>query len=227
MTTRKNISITLKIGVIATSLGGVLLSLFTAQRDGYSHWARRLLYFTAQSNIWIGVTTLFVLLFSFTPQDEKRTRFLYTLRFIFTVSITMTALVFCGLLAPFAQQYDFSVFTLSSLFTHLLSPLFAVADFFVDRQPFPLTKRAVALSALPPVLYFSLSFVLEFFNVDFGKGTPYPYFFMNFRSPVGVFGFSRQPPFVMGTFYWFLFFPALLFAIAFLYRFLYNKKRLG
>ncbi len=227
MTTRKSISITLKILIIATSLGGVLLSLFTATKDGYSHWARRLLYFTAQSNIWIGVVTLFILLFSFTPYREKRTRILYTLRFVFTVSITMTALVFCGLLAPFAKQYDFSVYTLSSLFTHVLSPLFAIADFFVDKQPFPLTKRHVFLSALPPIIYFTVSFILEYFNVDFGKGTPYPYFFMNFRSPAGVFGFTATPPFIIGTFYWFLFFPSILFAVAFLYRFLYNKKGLG
>ncbi len=227
MTARKIISYILKIGIVATSLGGVLLSLFTAVKDGYSHWARRLLYYTAQSNIWLGVTTLFVLFFSLAPYRENREKRLYILRFIFTVSITMTGIVFCGLLAPFAPKYGFSVWSFSSILTHAVTPLLAVADFFIDKRAFPLNNQHVFLCMLPSIIYFFSAFVLEYFRVDFGRGQPYPYFFMNFRSPAGIFGFTHTPPFVMGTFYWFLLFPALLLGIAFLYKYFYNKKRLG
>ncbi len=223
MSARKTLSIIFKIFIVATSLGGVLLSLITAVADGYSHWARRLLYFTAQSNIWIGVITLFILFSYLMPYREKRERRLYLLRFYFIVSITMTGVVFCGLLAPFAPKYGFTVWSLSSLCTHVLTPVLAIVDFFVDKRAFPINKRHVFLSVLPSLFYFSTAFLLEYLRVDFGKGVPYPYFFMNFRSPVGVFGFSKNPPFIMGTFYWFLLFPTLLLFIAYLYRFLYNN----
>ncbi|MBQ7924519.1 MAG: hypothetical protein IJ329_04355 [Clostridia bacterium] len=225
MTVREKTSVTLKYLIVVASLGGVLLSLFTATKDGYSHWARRLLYFTAQSNIWIGVTTLFILLFSFTAYNEKREKRLYLFRFVFTVSITLTGVVFCGILAPFADKYGFRTWSFSSILTHALSPALSIADFFLDKRNFSIENKHVALCAVPPVLYFLTSFILEFFYVDFGRGEPYPYFFMNFRSPVGVFGFSSKPPFVMGTFYWFLIFPALLFIIAFSYKRLYNRKK--
>lgn len=220
MTARK--TILLKIFIIAFSLGGVLLSLFSAQKDGYSHWARRLLYFTAQSNLWIGFINLFILFSIFAPYNERREKRLYIIRYIFTVSITLTGIVFCGLLAPFASDYGFRTWALPSVFTHAVVPALAVIDFFLDRQFF-IENTHVALCILPPAVYFFLSFVLEFFYVDFGRGVPYPYFFMNFRSPVGVFGFSATPPFIMGTFYWFLLFPSLLYAIAFLYKKLYNR----
>ena len=225
MTVSKKLSVTLKIIIVATSLGGVLLSLITAAKDGYSHWARRLLYFTGQSNIWIGAVTLFALFFALTPHREKQTKNLFIARYVFTVSITMTGFVFCLLLAPFAHNYGFRTWSLSSTLTHAVTPTLVVVDFFLDRQPFVLENKHSFLCILPPVLYFSLSFLLEFFYVDFGRGEPYPYFFMNFRSPVGVFGFSSQFPFFMGTFYWFLIFPLLLFFIAFLYKKIYNKKR--
>ena len=225
MTARKKVSMTLKILIVATSLGGVFLSLITAQKDGYSHWARRLLYFTAQSNIWIGVSTLALLLSPLFKSHEKRRKHLYVLRFVFTVSITMTGVVFCALLAPFAADYGYRTWTLSSVLTHALTPMLAILDFFLDTNRLVIENKHVLLCSLPPILYFSISFLLEIFNVDFGRGVAYPYFFMNFRSPVGVFGFSSTPPFVMGTFYWFLLFPALLYGIAFVYKRLYNRKK--
>jgi hypothetical protein len=58
---KNRLSITLKILTVISSLGGLIISLTTATFDGYSHWTRRLAYFTAQSNIWIGITFLAVL----------------------------------------------------------------------------------------------------------------------------------------------------------------------
>ncbi|MBE7084812.1 MAG: hypothetical protein E7368_02005 [Clostridiales bacterium] len=180
--------------------------LFTAERDGFSHWSRQLLYFTAQSNIWIGAITV-VLLFT---ANEK----LYILKYIFTVCIVMTGVVFTFLLSPFASDYGFHTWKFSSVLTHALSPLLAIADFFLDEYHFVPKRKHVWLCMIPPVLYFSISFVLEYFYVDFGKGLPFPYYFMNFRSPLGLFGFSGTLPYVMGTFYWFILFPALLLLIA-------------
>ncbi|MBE5745473.1 MAG: hypothetical protein E7355_05000 [Clostridiales bacterium] len=225
MTVKKTVSVIIKIFLITTSLGGVFLSLLTAQKDGFSHWARRLLYFTAQSNLWIGFSALFALFLGFAPYCKSNAKLLFVTRYVCVVSITMTGVVFCGLLAPFAKDYGFQTWTVSSLLTHVVSPTLAIVDFFLDRQTFIIKKSHALLCVIPSLIYFSLSFVLEYFRVDFGRGVPYPYFFMNFRSPIGFFGFSATPPFVLGTFYWFLLFPSLLYAIAFLYRYAYNRRK--
>ena len=217
-----------KILTVCTSLGGVLFSCIYARRDGYSHWGRRLLYFTAQSNIWIGITMLLLIIAlskkSKTNFLRKRLKTLYLLRYIFTVSITVTGLVFCGLLAPFADE-SYHVWSAASVMTHVLAPVFAVTDFFADKTPFPLTRRHIFATVLPPIAYFSLAGVLEAFSVDFGRGVPYPYFFLNFRSPAGIFGFSSALPFIMGTFYWIFLLGGMMLGISALYARLVKDKK--
>ena len=213
---RKSICLFLKLLLVCTSFFGVLFSCVFAVNDGYSHWSKRLLYFTAQSNIWIGLTALALLLLRKKNARERA----YLFRYVFTVSITVTGVVFCFLLAPFADE-SYHVWSTQSLFTHVFSPLLAIADFFLDPTPFPLSKRHIFYTMLPPLFYFSVAIFLETFQVDFGRGAYYPYFFLNFRSPAGIFGFSAISPFFIGTFYWILLLCLFLLAISFLYA----KKR--
>jgi hypothetical protein len=222
---KKSLSLTLKYLTVLSSFGGVLLSLFSARQDGYSHWSRRLLYFTAQSNIWLGITFLAIVLFPFKKKNAERwkTR-LYLFKYIFTVSITMTGLVFCCLLAPFSGD-DYQPWGLCNLFTHIFTPAFAIIDLFIDDYPILLNGKRIALSLLPFLLYFFIASLLGFAHTDFGRGVTYPYFFLNYTSPAGVFGFSRVRPFYIGSFYWFALFGLVVVAIAFLYAYLLNKKR--
>lgn len=222
----KKYAFILKILIVITSLGGVIFSCVSAVADGYSHWGRRLLYFTAQSNIWIGLTALALVLLSFSRSEkaERLRKRAYFLRYLFTVSITVTGLVFCFLLAPFAEE-SYHVWSPQSLLTHVFTPLFAIADFFLDKTPFPLGKKHLLSAVLPPLFYFAFASVLELFGVDFGRGEAYPYFFLNFRSPVGLFGFSKTPPFVLGSFYWILLLLLLIVSLGALYLRLTPKPR--
>ena len=223
---RKKISYALKCFIVLSSLGGVALSLLNARRDGYSAWWRRLLYFTAQSNLWIGFVTLAILLLPLfaTKKRELWRKRLYLLKYIFTVSITMTGIVFCFLLAPFAEE-NYHAWSFWSFLTHVFSPIFSAADFFVDEYRIPLRGKHVLLTSLPPIFYFSTASVLGFLHTDFGRGVSYPYFFLNYTSPAGVFGFSNQFPFIIGSFYWFLLFSLVMLAIGALYMRLYSLKR--
>ena len=58
---------------------------------------------------------------------------------------------------------------------------------------------------------------------DFGYGANYPYFFLNWGSPVGAFGFGGGGEYFMGTFWWILVMLALVSGIAFLYRAILNR----
>lgn len=214
----------LKFLVVLSSMGGVLLSLIYAQQDGYTHWGKRLLYFTAQSNIWIGITFLLLLFPIKKKNAHLRLDGLYLLKYIFTVSITMTGIIFCGLLAPFAGA-DYTPWRLCNVLTHVVTPILAIADLFLDGRAIPLDGRRIYLTLLPFVFYLLLASVLGVVGVDFGRGEPYPYFFLNHNSPAGIFGFSSVHPFYLGSFYWSVLFSGMVLGIAFVYKTILLRKK--
>ena len=222
---RKKISFGLKITTATASLVGVLLSFFAAQNDGYSHWSKRLLYFTGLSNLWLSLTLIvLLLLFPFGRRaDTVWGKRAYLLKYIFTVSITVTGFVYCAFLAPFADK-SYHSWSFPNLLTHVFTPILGIADFFVDDTPIPLKKRHILYSTIPPLGYFVFASTLHLWNVDFGRGDTFPYFFLNLRSPAGVFGFSDQPPYIMGAFYWILLFLAMVLSFAGLY-YIFKKKQ--
>ena len=208
---------TLKILTATSAFVGVIVSVFSALDDNFTHRYKRLMYFTAQSNLWIGITFTLVLLFPLfrLKNKEKWERTLYIIKYIFTVSITMTGLVFCAVLAPFAPP-DYRAWEFCNVLTHVVTPTLAIADFIVEKKRIRLTARHVFASLLPPFFYFTTASILGAFHFDFGRGEPYPYFFMNYHSPAGVFGFVREQPFI-GSFYWWAVFIALMLLIAYAY----------
>lgn len=213
MRIKSKLSVILKIFITLSALGGVTLSLIEYKQDGYSNWYRRLLYFTAQSNIWIGTTCLFLSIATLYHFNEKWVKLLYILKYIFTVSITITGLVFCTLLAPFAPK-NYHLWVLSGYLTHIVTPILAIWDFFIDDYPLLIKRRHVVYSVIPPLGYFAITMIFSLFKVDFGRGEFYPYYFLNFRSPAGLFGFSSQAPFFIGSFYWTVLFSILIIFIA-------------
>ena len=82
--------------------------------------------------------------------------------------------------------------------------------------------------ALVPLIYYlafaTIGFVL---NWDFGNGLNYPYFFLNWTSPAGVFGFGGGGEYFMGTFWWILVMIALVSGIALAYAAILKRVRGG
>ena len=213
--------ILLNLLIFALSVTGFFLSCYFAKRDGYSHWLTRLLYFTQLSNLWIGITSLvFAVMLMRGRATEGQRRTVSAFKYIFTVSITVTGIVFCSVLAPFA---DFNVWTFASILTHVAVPLLSIFDFFTDRQISRIDKAFVPLTLIPTFLYFLFTGILCLLRVDFGRGDPYPYFFMDFYSEVGLFGFIAKWPPKIGSFYWFVFFLILIYLLGVSYRGLHAR----
>ena len=76
---------------------------------------------------------------------------MYVCKYIFTVSITITGLIFCGLLAPFA---DYNVWVFSSVLTHVVVPVLSIADFFVDDYKIDFKRFHIFLTLIPPFAWF-------------------------------------------------------------------------
>ena len=205
----------LKVMTLFCAALGMTLAFVFATRDGYAHPLYRLLYFTNLSNIWIAASAASVLFIPLIPEKkrERWSQVLYSLKFVFTVSIAITGIVFCTVLAPFARGYN--PWTLSNVLTHVAVPLLAIADLFVDTHSVNMRGFRLLYSAIPPALYLAASSVLSILRVDFGRGDPFPYFFLNYYSPAGVFGFSSTPPYILGSFYWIIIFLGMVLSVAF------------
>ena len=115
---RKITSIVLKSIVVLAATVGVIIQVAETYVS--------LLYFTIQSNIWIGVTCLVGLVLMLTNKPIKNA--MYLIKLIFTVSITLTGVVYCTLLAPFMGEQAYSF---SSTLLHVVVPVVAIADFLV------------------------------------------------------------------------------------------------
>jgi len=218
---RKTISLITKILCVVCAFLGVVLTCVHAVRDGYSHWSKMLLYFTSQSNIWLGVTLLIIVLFR-NKFSNKTLCVFYWLKLIFTVSITLTSMVFCCVLAPFAD-YSYHVWAFSSLLVHVFAPAFAIADFFIDEIDILYSVKYAFVSLIPPLCYFVFAVILGACGVDFGRGDTFPYFFLNFNSNAGLFGFYAGPPAEFGSIYWIIFLFFFIYGISVAYIKIKNK----
>ena len=226
--TKRKVSFALNVAIALFSFLGVLLACIFARRDGYSSWDKRLLYFTQQSNIWIGVTGLLVALSSFAKLRGKPVPFENALglaKYVFTVAITITGLIFCALLAPFAE---YNVWSFSSVLTHVAVPVLSIVDFccfYKSGRETELERKHVFLPLLPPLFYFVFAGALCLAKVDFGRGDAFPYFFMDFYSEAGFFGFINSSPPQLGTAYWLVFMLLLVLGFSYLYYRISKRKQ--
>ena len=172
-------------------------------RSRYQSGFKSLMYFTVQSNLWIGFMSLWILILmilEFKNKKEYRKNYHYLLKYIFTVSITLTGVVYCAILAPIARGFD--PWTVYSILTHVVVPVASIIDFFLDDYKIKFKKKDVLYTLLPPLYYLFFSLVCYLADFKFSDGNNYPYFFLNFGSSAGMFKIITEPYFVMGTFYW-------------------------
>ena len=214
MTIRQKTSNILKYLIVLSSFGSTILGLFTATNDGYSSWHKRLTYFTTQSNIWIGIIYSILIICSFSKTNEKFKDTLYYCKFYFTVSIAMTGVVFCFFLGPLADQ-SYHPWSFYSIIAHAVTPLIAVVEFYLDGYEYSFSFRHVIGALIIPLIYYSLAIILCLAKFDFGRGEPYPYFFLDVYSSAGFFGFSNASLQKIGTLWWILIFALVMLVISF------------
>ena len=186
---RKIISLILKSIVTLSVVTGVVMHVVADYRA--------LLFFTTQSNIWIGVTCVVGLVLMLAKRQP--TKLMYSAKLVFTVSITLTGVVYCTMLAPFLGA---GAYTFGSTLLHVVVPVVSVADFFVYDYPAAFKKWECLTVTIPPFYYLVFAGIGYALKWDFGYGGQnYPYFFLNWGSPAGAFGFSDQSPYIGVVYY--------------------------
>ena len=77
-------------------------------------------------------------------------------------------------------------------------------------------KRSVFFVIIPPLLYAIYTGIAYVAKWEFSRGVHYPYFFLNWGSPAGAFGFTNDLPY-MGCAWWILLILVMLLAVGYGY----------
>ena len=168
------------------------------------------MYFTIQSNILIALVCLIGIYFLL---KNKNNSIWYLIKLISTISITLTGLVFCFVLAP---TMGVEAWGIANVLTHVIVPVMSIVDFFVVGINSNYKKTDVFYVIIPPLLYAIYAGIGYALNWKFTPTTNYPYFFLNWGSKAKAFGFSSELPFI-GVVYWIILLLLFIIAIGFLY----------
>lgn len=216
---RRRVSGLLKCVVVGSAAAGVILSAM-ASASAFMGGNRVFMYFTIQSNIAVGLICLIGGLLS--ADGRKPGNGWYVVKFIGTVSITLTGAVFCFVLAPTIGR---AAWNLQNILTHVIVPIAAIADLFVAGICGDLKGSSALYGTLPPLAYAVYAGIGYAAGWEFSQGRNYPYFFLNWGSPAGAFGFTRELPF-MGCGWWLIGLFILIYLVGLAYvRILNAMKR--
>jgi hypothetical protein len=203
---RKNISFILKLIVIISAVVGIVMCTL-AGRNSFMGGSRVFMYFTIQSNIAIAVICViggYLLM-----QDRAIGYNWQIVKLVGTVSITLTGVVFVVLLVPVLGDRAWNI---QNTLTHAVVPAAAIADFFVVASGSGIKSRDTVFVIIPPMLYAVYAAIGYTQGWEFAPGVNYPYFFLNWGSPAGAFGFSRQLPYI-GCVWWIMILLAFLIIV--------------
>ena len=207
---RAAVTFILKCVVIISVIIGIPLSAHET-RGFFMSGSTVFMYFTIQSNILIGLICLVGLFFLI--RKHRPGNAWYIIKYVGTVAITLTGVVFCFILAPTLGDHAWNV---QNILTHVVVPVGSIIDFFVTGTDADIKKKSVYLVMIPPLLY-AIYAAIGFVNGwEFSKGKNYPYFFLDWGSPAGAFGFSDELPF-MGCAWWIIAILLLLLGIGYFY----------
>lgn len=199
MKMKRKISVLIKIIALIASIYGMLQSL-----DGWLF----LTFFTNLSNIFIDT-----MLFIFIIYDLKKAKYIpqgmYLIKFMATISITLTFFVYMLLLAP-TNSHGFIGAYLNngagSLCVHFITPVLSIIDFLLYSENYIPSEKHVYYSVVPPLVYVGFIVVLgQVFHIRWYGDMLAPYNFLNYGASTGWFGFNlsllSSKTLGIGTFY--------------------------
>lgn len=187
--------------IISSGLG----IYFTFNHGGFMNNGT-ILYYTIQSNIYILLISLVLLILK--VFKKKIPNWIYIIKFICTIGIIVTFLIFTFMLIPqMFGGFNEYLLSLSNLTLHFISPLLAVTSFILFDK-IKVNKNTYLYGIIMPLVYCLFIFILTFIDKSSlfkglgGKMERFPYFFMNYETN----GWLRISSDIweLGFIYWFI-----------------------
>ena len=203
----------LVVGVII----GVWASLL---QEGFFN-PKHFLYYTIQSNIEIGIICLVSLLFIFSKKEIPS--ILYSLKFIFTVAITLTGLVFNFILYPASifSTHPLNPLSTANFFTHIFVPILSLIDFFAFDYKLKITKKTFLLGLITPLVYFAFVMFCTKVGIRFSGNNFVPYFFLDYK----INSWFQIGNGKIGVFYWVIIQVLIVLLISSVLLFFMKKRK--
>lgn len=163
------------------------------------------MYFTVQSNVTMAITAfVFIILgiVEYVKPEFKIPNFTYKIKFIFTVAISLTFIVFSLILSPvmIADGFSWYLTTLENICLHNIVPIFAILDFLLFDVNFKSKVSTFLYGIIMPLYYLCFTLISMIFKADFGDGSVAPYFFLDYQKN-SWFNIGNGQ---LGVFYWLL-----------------------
>lgn len=223
------IVISVIVGIVATSgATRVTSDAETAESTGFMA-GTTFLYFTIQSNLTIGAICLvFAVIEIVNLIKEKQGKpllvipnWLRTVKFVFTVAITLTFLVFSLILSPtfFISGTASYLWSASNIFCHNLTPILAILDWLLYDYVYKSNKYSFIYGIIMPLYYVAFAYICDAFKVQFQPGMTVPYFFFDYHT----LGWFRIDASGIGAAYWIALLVLMVFGIGWVLMWGKNK----
>lgn len=193
-------------------------------------------YFTNLSNIFLDLVLLLFIYFDIElllskGKRERRSNPAYITKYVATISITLTFLIYLTLLAPTNANgfvYAYLNNGAGSLCVHMVGPVLAIIDFLLFDYRYVSSKKHALFATIPPLAYVVFVVILSSCGVRWG--TKYaPYNFINFGAPTGWFGFDLSllgsETLGIGVFYMIIVLFIIFSGIGLFFLWLKNQRR--
>ena len=174
----------LKIALKASlTIVGILGIIFTAQSSAFMGGGSVFFFFTVQSNIFIIVMSLLFLVNDVMLLINKKSfvnQTLLLIKYVATVAITITFIVFFTMLAPL-MGVDY-LLSFNNFSLHAIVPILAIIDFILFDTDINLTYKNSLLATIAPISYVVFVYIGAIFKLRYGENLYYPYFFLDFEK---------------------------------------------
>ena len=211
----------LKIALKASlAIVGILGIIFTAQSSAFMGGGSVFFFFTVQSNIFIIVMSLLFLVNDVMLLVNKKSfvnQTLLLIKYVATVAITITFIVFFTLLAPL-MGVDY-LLSFNNFSLHAIVPILAIVDFILFDTDINLTYKNSLLATIAPISYVVFVYIGAIFKLRYGENLYYPYFFLDFEKN----GFFFEKGF--GIIPWIIILLAGICGLGFLYRLIIKLRQ--
>lgn len=191
------------IGLLLSTTLGIGFQLAFGDPGGLTGW-NVFKAFTVQSNIWITLMVLILVIYQSRHPNEQLPKYLIILKFMTTAAILLTYIVFAVLLSPFVT-FNYLI-SPTNLFLHVVTPMLAVIDFILF-DSLLYTKKSVVYSALVLPFIYAVIFEITYVITD---SLPVPYFFLDYQQ----LGWFLVTPDGIGIAYWMIIILGIILGIA-------------
>ena len=163
---------------------GVLGIILTAVSTSFMGGASVFYFFTVQSNIFIIAMAFLFLghqIICLINKKETVNQVMLQIKFVATVAITITFLVFFTMLAPL-MGVDY-LLSFKNFSLHAIVPILAIIDFIVFDTDINLSYPKSLIATIAPISYVFFVYTIGVpLKLQYAENLYFPYFFLNYEQ---------------------------------------------